>query len=128
MILLLPWRDIRSWNIDLTLVPSLQIETSKYSAGKYVLHRFWKDECSRWDSKQNEWLWRRRRPKSSIKRVLQGNWLNLQEIQFKNETLAQVFCCEFCEIYKTTPASDYSGINGSGGSIGKQNYNLWYRN
>ena len=47
---------IRVWNIELTLVPSLQIKPKKYSARKHVWHRFWKGERSWWDSTQNECL------------------------------------------------------------------------
>ena len=50
----------------------------------------------------------------------------------KNETLAQVFSGEFCEIYKNTvfaehhraTASDYSSINSSEGRINKRNGKL----
>ena len=48
---------LRAWNIELTLVPSLQIKPKKYSARKYVWHCFWKGERSWWDSKQNKCLW-----------------------------------------------------------------------
>ena len=56
----------------------------------------------------------------------------------KNETLAQVFSCEFCKIRKNTffaehhqtTASDYSSINSisNEGRIGKRNCKLWYKN
>ena len=60
------------------LVPSLQIKPRKYTSGKYLWHRFWKGESLGWDSKQNEWLWRRW-PKGSIKIMLWKNLQNLQE-------------------------------------------------
>ena len=56
---------------------------------------------------------------------------------FKNETLAQVFSCEFCKIRKNIffaehhqkAASDYSSINiSSKGRMGKWNCKLWYKN
>ena len=54
----------------------------------------------------------------------------------KNESLAQVFSCEFCKTYKNTffaeqhptTASDYNIINSSEKRIGKQNCKLWYKN
>ena len=50
----------------------------------------------------------------------------------KNESLAQVFSCEFCEICKKTffaehdraTASDYSSINSSKRRIGKRKFKL----
>ena len=50
----------------------------------------------------------------------------------KNEFLAQVFSCEFCEICKNTffagqdqaTASDYSSINSSEKRIGKRKFKL----
>ena len=50
----------------------------------------------------------------------------------KNETLAQVFSYEFCEIYKNTffaehqrtAAFDYSSISSSEGKIGQRNGKL----
>ena len=70
---------LRVWNVDLTLVPSLQIKPRKYSAGKYMRHRFWKGERSWWNSKQNECLCRSSRPKGSLKKVLWEILQNLQE-------------------------------------------------
>ena len=59
--------------------------------------------------------------------------LNSVDLQFiKKETLAQVFSCEFCKIYKNnlfaehhrTTASNYRSIISSEGRIGKQNCKL----
>ena len=70
---------LRVWNIELTLFPSLQIKPRKYSAGKYVWHRLWKDNRSWWESKQNQGLCRSRRPKGSLKKVLWEISQNSQE-------------------------------------------------
>ena len=58
---------LRVWDIELTLVSSLQIKPRKYSAGKYVWHRFWKGRRSCWESKQNECSCRSSHPKGSFK-------------------------------------------------------------
>ena len=55
------------WNIELTLIPRLQIKSRKYSVGKCVWHHFWKGEMAWWDSKQNECLSRNSHPKGSLK-------------------------------------------------------------
>ena len=55
-----------------------------------------------------------------------------QHLCQKNETVAQMFSCEFCEICKNTffaehhwaIASDYSRINSSGRRINKRNGKL----
>ena len=70
---------LRVWNIELTLVTSLQIKPIKCSAGKYVWHRFWKGERWWWDSTLNECLCRSSRPKGSSKKVLWGISQNSQE-------------------------------------------------
>ena len=57
---------LRAWNIELTLVPSLQIKPKKCSAKKYVRHRLWKYERSWWDSKQSECICWSSRPKGSL--------------------------------------------------------------
>ena len=67
------WWDRRGWNIELTLVPSLQIRPRKYSAEIFVWHYFGKDDRVWWDSKQNEWLSRSRRSKGFCKKVVQKN-------------------------------------------------------
>ena len=125
----------------------------KYSARKYMWHRFWKNKRSWWDSKQNECLCGSSRPKGSLKIVLGEISQNSQEIYagisffiklltlyiccfIKNKSLAQVLSCEFCEICKNTffaehhqtTASDYSSINSSEGRIGKRNCKLWCKN
>ena len=62
--------SLRVWNIELTLVPSLQIQPRKHSTGKYLRHRLWKGTRSCRESKQNECLCRSSRPKGSLKTVL----------------------------------------------------------
>ena len=107
-----------------------------------MLHRFWKNQRSWWDSKQNKCLCRSSRLKDSQKNICAGisfliKLLTLQICKFfKNEPLAQVFSCEFCEICKNTyfaehhgkTASDFSSINSSEGRIGKRNCKLWCKN
>ena len=70
---------LRVWNIELALVPSLQIKSRKYSAGKYVWHRFWKGRRSWWDSKQNECLCRSSRSRGFLEKVLWEFSQNSQE-------------------------------------------------
>ena len=65
---------LRAWNIELTLVLSLQIKPKKYSARKYVWHCFWKGEGSWRGSKQNERLWWSSRPKGSLKKDVMRNF------------------------------------------------------
>ena len=126
---------IRAWNIELTLVPSLQVNQKKYLDRKYLWHCFWKGERSWWDSKQNEYLWWSSRLKGSLKKMF---WEILQNSQ---ENICDwisflVFSCEFCGICKNafsavqyrTTHSDYSSINSIEGSIGKRNCKLWYTN
>ena len=55
---------LRVLNVEFTFVPNLQIKPKKYSAIKYVWHRFWKGERS-W-----ECLSRSSRPKVSLKKLL----------------------------------------------------------
>ena len=120
---------LRAWNIELTLVPSVEIKPKKCSARKYVWHRFWK--C-KWGSKQNACLCWNSRPKSSLKIMLWEISQNLEENICAGISLL-VFSCEFCEICENTffveqhraNASDYGSINGSGGSIGKRNWEMW---
>ena len=69
---------LRVWNIELTLVPSLQIKPKKNSARKYVWHRFWKGERSSGTVHRMS-VWRRSRPKGSFKKVLQEISQNSQE-------------------------------------------------
>ena len=61
---------LRVWNLELTLVPSLQIKPRKYLAGIYVWHRFWKGTRSCFDSKQNECLCSSSRANGFLKKVL----------------------------------------------------------
>ena len=118
---------LRAWNIELTLVSSLQIKPKKYSPRKYTRHRFWKGERSWWDSKQNECLCWSNGPKSSFKKMLWEISHNSQE-KFCVGICFLVFSYEFCEICNNTffaeqhrtTASDYSSINSSEGSIGKR--------
>ena len=87
---------LRVWNIELTVVPSLQIKPKKYWARKYVWRCFWKGQRSFSDSKQKECLCRSSRPKSSLKRML---WEILQNSQEKicAGMSFLVFSNEFCE-------------------------------
>ena len=100
---------LRVWCIELSLVPSLEIKPKKYSARKYVWHRFWKGEMSWWG------LCRSSRPKNSVK---WGISQNSQENICAGISFL-VFSCEICKIclnnffaeqYQTT-ASDYSSIS-----------------
>ena len=70
---------LRVLNIELSSVPNLQTKLKKYSARKYVWHRFWKGKRSWWDSKQSECLCRSSRPKGSLKKVLWEISRNSQE-------------------------------------------------
>ena len=125
---------LRAWNIELTLVPSLQIKPKKYSARKYVWHRFWIGKKARRDSKHNECLCWSSRPKRSLKKMLWEISQNSQENICAGISFL-VFSCEFCEICKNTffaeqqwmTAFDYSSINSSEGSIGKRNCKLSYK-
>ena len=122
---------LRAWNIELTLVPSLQVNQKKYLDRKYFWHWFWKGERS-WDSKQNECLWWSSRLKGSLKKMLWEISQNSQENICAGISFL-VFSCEFCGICKNTffaeqhrtTASDYSSINSSEGSVGKRNRKLW---
>ena len=86
------------FSINLNLVPSLQIMSKKYSAGKYVWHYFWKHRSRRSEVFCKEGVFRNF-TKFIGKRLCQGllfwdkNSLNVE---------AQVFSCEFCEISKNT--------------------------
>ena len=70
---------LRVWNIELTLVPSRQNEPTKYSVGKHVWLRFWKNKRSWWDSKKNECLCGSNRPNGSLEKVLREIWQNSRE-------------------------------------------------
>ena len=126
---------VRAWNIEPTLVSSLEIKPKKYSARKYVWHRFWKCERSWWDSKQNECLCWSSRPKGSLKKMLSEISENSQENICAGISFL-VFSCGFCEFCKNTlfveqhrtTASDYSSMNSSQGSISKRNYKLGFKN
>ena len=128
---------LRAWNIELTLVPSIQIKLKKYPARKYVRHRFWKGERSWWDSKQNKcFCWGSlSKAEGSLKKTLWEILHNLQENICAGSSFL-VFSCEFCEICKNaffteqhrTTAFDYSSINSSDGSIGKRNRKILYKN
>ena len=76
------WWDIEGQNTELTLVLSLQIRPRTYSAGKYVWHRLWKGERSRWDTKQNKWLNQSSRPRWFFRKGVMRNSQNLQENTF----------------------------------------------
>ena len=79
----------RVWNIELTLVPSLQIKPKKYWARKYV----WRFFLKRWkvigDSKHKECLRRSSRPQGSLKKML---W-EIRRIHKKTSLLESLFCC-----------------------------------
>ena len=62
------------WNIEFSLVPSLEVKQRKYSAGKYVWHRIWKGERSWWNRKQSECLSRSSRPKGSLEKGVMKNF------------------------------------------------------
>ena len=131
--------------MELTLVPSLQIKPRKYSAGKYMWHRFLKGTRSCLESKQNECLCRSSRPKGSLKKVLWEISWNSQKKNmcwnlFFDKKLSQVklrvfragaflwnlrkcWNTFFAEHHQTT-ASDCSSINSSEEKIGKQNRKL----
>ena len=79
---------LRVWNIELTLVHSLQIKPKKYSARKYVWRRFWKDERSWCDSKQ-ECLCSISRLKGSLKRFFE----KFCRIHKKTSVPESLFCC-----------------------------------
>ena len=70
---------LRVWNIELTLVQSRQNEPTKYSVGKHVWLRFWKNKRSWWDSKKNECLCGSNRPNGSLEKVLREIWQNSRE-------------------------------------------------
>ena len=61
---------LRVWNIEFTLIPSLQINSRKCSAGKSVWHLFWKSKRSWRDSKQNECLYGSSSTKGFLRKVL----------------------------------------------------------
>ena len=73
-------RDIRGWNIELTLTPRLEIKLRKYPAGKYVWHRFWKDKTSWWGNTKNEWLYKSSRPKGFSRKVITKNFAKFVRI------------------------------------------------
>ena len=89
---------LRVWNIELTLLPSLQIKLKRYPAGKYVWHYFWKHRSCRSEVFCREGVLRNF-TKFTGKRLRQSllfwdkNSLNVE---------AQAFSCEFCEISKNT--------------------------
>ena len=126
---------LRACNIKLALVPSLQIKPEKYSPRKHVWHRFWKCKRSWWNSKQNESLCWKSRPKDSLKKMFWEISQNSSENICAGSSFL-VFSCQFCEICKNTffaehhrtTASDYSSITSSKGSIVKRNCKLWYKN
>ena len=120
-----------AWNIELALVPSLQIKLKKYSSRKYVWRRLCKGERSWWNSKQNESICWSSRPKGSLKKTFRRIYKKTSvRISFL------VFSCEFCKICKSTfpveqhqtTASDNSSINSSERTIGKRNCKFWYKN
>ena len=92
---------LRAWNIELTLVPSLQIKPKKYSARKYVWHRFWIGKKSRWDSKHNECLSWSNRPKRSLKRCY-GKFCRIHKKTSVPESLFLCFLVNFAK-FVTTP-------------------------
>ena len=136
---------MRVWNIELTLVPSLQIRVRKYSAGKYSWHRFRKSERPLWDSKENDWLSRISRWRGSLKKVF---WKSSKRKKKKENTgkrlcrsllFDKVSLCRSATSFKSrfqhrqfvickntffakhhrTTALDYSSINSSEGVIDK---------
>ena len=115
-------------------------------------HSFWKNKRSWRDTKQQECLCGRSRPKGYLKIVLGEILQNSQEIYagiyffitlltlyicwfIKNKSLAKVLSCEFCEICKKTffaehhgaTTSCFSSINSNEERIGKRNCKLWYK-
>ena len=116
---------LRTWNIELTLVPSLQIKPKKYSARKHGWHRFWKGKRLRWDSKHNGCLCWSNRPKRFLKKMLWEISQNSQENICAGISFL-VFSCKvyeicknilFAEQYRTT-TSDYNSISSKEGNIG----------
>ena len=113
----------RVWNIELTLVPSLQIKPKKYWARKYV----WRFFLKRWkvigDSKHMECLRRSSRPQGSLKKMLREISQNPQE-NISAGISFLLFSCEFCKTCDIiffpeqhwTTASEYSSINSNVGS------------
>ena len=120
----------KDWNIEFTLVPSLQIKPKKYSARKCVWHCFWKGERSWWDSKQNEGLWWSSRRKGFLKKEL---WENSQNSQENTCAICPIcalfwyFLVNSAEFVRTpffseqnqTTASDYSNINSININLGQ---------
>ena len=128
--------SLRVWNIELTLVPSLQIKPNKYSARKFVWHYFWKAVSFWWDSKQNECLCKGSRPIGSVKMVLWNISQNSQEnlcdgisfLVFSYEVLRNLQEHLFCRVVEDK-CWWFSSINSNKASIGKRNYNkLWSKN
>ena len=111
---------LRVWNIELTLVPSLQVRPKKYWAWKHIWRCFWKGERSLCDSKEKECLCRGSRPKGSLKMMLREISQNSQE-NICAEISFLVRSCEFCNTCNITffaeqhwtTASEYSSINSS---------------
>ena len=90
---------LRAWNIELTLVPSLQVNQKKYLDRKHLWHCLWKGQRSWWDSKENECLWWSSRPKGSLKKMF---WEILQNSQ--ENICARIFWCflvNFAEFVRT---------------------------
>ena len=85
-------------NIELTLVPSLQIKPRKHLAGKYLWHYFWKHRSRRSEVFCKEGVLRNF-TKLTGKRLCQS-LLFWDKNSFNVE--AQAFSCEFCEISKNT--------------------------
>ena len=80
---------LRAWNIELTLVTTPQIKPKKYSARKFVWHRFWIGKKSRWDSKHNECLSWSNCPKRSLK----GCYGKFRRIHKKTSVPEPLFLC-----------------------------------
>ena len=94
---------LRLWNIELTLVPSVQIKLRKYSAAKYVWHRFWKGKRSWWESKENDCFCRSSRPKDYLKKLLGEVSQNSQENMCRNLFFDKVKFCRSATSLKTSP-------------------------
>ena len=127
--------QIFHWVENRLVASSQGFKLRKYSAGKYVWHRFWEDEASWWDRTS---FYPEAASEGFFKKGFMRNFAKFlrKHLCQKNETLAKVFSCEFCEIYKNfffaenyrTTASDYSSINSNEGRINKRNGKLWYKN
>ena len=125
------------WNIELTLVPNLQIRLRK---SENLWHLSGRGKKLRWESKQNAWLSRSSRLRGCYRKDVLKNFLKIAgasflikldavdlQLHFKRDPSITRISTFFAEHHQTT-VFEYSSINRSARGISTRNCRLLYRN